>query len=1057
MTPFSIRRAIVVGYLIALGVIFIFILYTYLNMQHGERENRRLNKTLQSLKLVENVFDDIQNIESAQRGYIISGDSNFLTPYFDALARLRSDTQTLQTVKESEPERQNDIQQILELIRAKIRFAEKTIALRTQSGIEPAMAAVKSDEGRLLMTAIRERFIKIETEDRILLSKLNDNRESIGRLTTILFVILGVLFLLSLISFFILIKRDIRWRLHAELNSQVTQKTDAFKNILDRISDGFIALDKDWRYVYVNNKACEIIGRKPSEILGKDMWAEYPKDIGNEFYKAYHKAMQQQEYVFLEAYYADFDMWLENHIYPSPGGLSLHFRDITERKRVEAELQKTREKLEIVAKATNDVLWEADLVAQTLSWNDNFYTKFGYSKGEGDKSDRSWETYLHPDDKARVLNEVAKVIADKTQMTWTDEYRFAKADGVYLNIFDRCYIVRDNEGNAIRMIGSMADVTSLFETKKELQRTEEQYTSLVHTVDGIVWEADGQTFKFNFVSRQAERLLGYPVEQWTSEPDFWVNHIHEDDRDWAVGFCMQSVKEKRAHEFEYRMIAADNSVVWLRDIVSVVVENDEAVLLRGLMIDITTSKKADDEIRHSEEKYRTLVEQATDGIFIAGPNGRFIMVNSSGCKLSQYTEEELKGMTIYDLADEEDLKVNPFHFEEMKSENGARVERKMRKKDGTLIDIEVNAKFLSDSRFLAFIRDITDKKKAAQEVVKARELADTLIDSLPGVFYFYDHNGKFIRWNKQFEKVTGYTGKEIESMHPTDFFTGAEKDYIAERIGLVFRDGISDAEANFVMKSGKMRPYYFKAALLNYEGKPCLLGTGIDITERVKAEQKLQESLQEIRQLTDYIQNIREEERAHMAREIHDELGQHLTVLKMDVSWLNKRVGHTDEQVRQKLKSLTDMLDGTVKTVRRISSELRPSLLDDLGLIAAIDWHLKEFEKRSGVETEFEEPSLDLSISDVVKTGLYRIFQESLTNVARHAESHKVKVSLQHKDGLFVLSILDDGKGFEKETSDKTLGILGMKERTAMMGGTYEINSQPGKGTLVVVSVPVSA
>jgi PAS domain S-box-containing protein len=453
-----------------------------------------------------------------------------------------------------------------------------------------------------------------------------------------------------------------------------------------------------------------------------------------------------------------------------------------------------------------------------------------------------------------------------------------------------------------------------------------------------------------------------------------------------------------------------------------------------------------------------LVEKASDGIFIAGQNGRFIMVNSRGCKLSQYTEEELKQMTIYDLADPEDLKTNPFRFDQMTGEKGARAERKMRKKDGTVIDIEVNAKFLSDGRFLAFIRDITDLKKAAQEIVKARELADRLIDSLPGVFYFYDSNRKFIRWNKLFETVTGYSGQEIENMHPLQFFTEEEKDYMDKSIEAVFTDGISDAQAMLVAKSGHRIPYYFKAVLLNYDGKACLLGTGIDITERIKAEEKLQESLQEIRQLTDYIQNIREEERSHMAREIHDELGQQLTVLKMDVSWLNKRIGHSDDPIRQKLKSLTEMLDGTVKTVRRISAELRPSLLDDLGLIAAIDWHLKEFEKRSGVETEFEEPSLDLAVPDTVKTGLYRIFQESLTNVARHADSHKVKVSLHQDNQHLVLSIADDGIGFEKQTTKdkRTWGILGMKERTEMMGGTYEISSQPGKGTVVIVSVPVT-
>ena len=194
-----------------------------------------------------------------------------------------------------------------------------------------------------------------------------------------------------------------------------------------------------------------------------------------------------------------------------------------------------------------------------------------------------------------------------------------------------------------------------------------------------------------------------------------------------------------------------------------------------------------------------------------------------------------------------------------------------------------------------------------------------------------------------------------------------------------------------------------------------------------------------------------------MAREIHDQLGQQLTVLKMDVSWLSKKIGGADPPVIEKIKNLNEMLDATVKTVRRISSELRPSLLDDLGLGATIDWHLKEFGKRVGLKTFFIEPEKEMDLADSIKTGMFRIFQESLTNIARHSGAQNVTVSLQHREDFTILSIRDDGKGFEQEKigNKKTLGILGMKERSAMMGGTYETISLPGQGTAVIVSVPL--
>jgi len=240
------------------------------------------------------------------------------------------------------------------------------------------------------------------------------------------------------------------------------------------------------------------------------------------------------------------------------------------------------------------------------------------------------------------------------------------------------------------------------------------------------------------------------------------------------------------------------------------------------------------------------------------------------------------------------------------------------------------------------------------------------------------------------------------------------------------------------------------------DGKATRLVLANDVTEKYIADEKLKESFAAIRELTEHLQNIREQERAHMAREIHDELGQLLTVLKMDVSWLNKRVVTTEPAIKEKFTELLEMLDTTVKTVRRIASELRPTLLDDLGLVAAMEWHLEEFEKRSGIAKEFSTSVTEVAIDDSMKIGLFRILQESLTNVARHSQAQKVNVGLEKNNGHIILKITDNGKGFDtSRTTRKTLGLLGMKERTEMMGGEYQITSKPGEGTVVEVKVPV--
>ena len=227
--------------------------------------------------------------------------------------------------------------------------------------------------------------------------------------------------------------------------------------------------------------------------------------------------------------------------------------------------------------------------------------------------------------------------------------------------------------------------------------------------------------------------------------------------------------------------------------------------------------------------------------------------------------------------------------------------------------------------------------------------------------------------------------------------------------------------------------------------------------EKMVAEDELKTSQEQLRQLFFHTQNIREEERARIAREIHDELGQQLTGLKMDVFWLNKQLTSQTEPVKEKIKGMIELIDSTVRSVRKISSDLRPGILDDLGLIAALDWQSNEFKKRTEIDCKFHSEIEEQVFEKNVATGIFRIFQETLTNVARHAHASEIRSTLERDNGNIILTITDNGNGFdEKEMAKKkTLGIIGMGERAMMMGGELKIKSIPGKGTTTVLKVPV--
>ena len=233
-----------------------------------------------------------------------------------------------------------------------------------------------------------------------------------------------------------------------------------------------------------------------------------------------------------------------------------------------------------------------------------------------------------------------------------------------------------------------------------------------------------------------------------------------------------------------------------------------------------------------------------------------------------------------------------------------------------------------------------------------------------------------------------------------------------------------------------------------------------------KAKQSLEQKVNEtremnerLRELSAHQQNIREEERKHIAREMHDELGQFLTGLKMDLNWLKKKMpaGTNTAHLQEKLAEMNTVVDEAVLFVRKLAAELRPSILDDLGLIAALEWHSQEFTRRFNIPVEFRSQVKDLPAPPAIATGLFRMYQESLTNVARHAAAKKVSANLLVSNTEIHLTVQDDGKGFDLEGTGerKTLGLLGMKERAIMIGGKLDIISKPGEGTLILINVPL--
>lgn len=366
------------------------------------------------------------------------------------------------------------------------------------------------------------------------------------------------------------------------------------------------------------------------------------------------------------------------------------------------------------------------------------------------------------------------------------------------------------------------------------------------------------------------------------------------------------------------------------------------------------------------------------------------------------------------------------------------------------------------ARLPAAINTALQKKRTEAAIRHSEDVRRLIMNAALDAIICVDMDGAIIVWNSKAEDMFGWTEKEIigkkfaETIIPANYREAHTEDFLHYQQtgeGPLLNKLV---EISALHCSGNEFPVELAIVPIKNSGDDFFCAFIRDITLRKRGEEKLQHSYDEIRRLLSHLQDVREEERLIISREIHDQLGQQLTVMKMDISWLKKKLELTNDTAREKLEELNTMMDETIKTVRKIAADLRPGLLDDLGLGPAIEWHLNEFEKRAGITMHYKGLNEEVPLSMASKTGLFRIVQEALTNIVRYAEAENVIVNLEKHDGRLLLSIQDDGIGFdpEKVFAKKTFGIVGMRERAAMMGGSYDITSNPGKGTSIVVQVP---
>jgi two-component system, NarL family, sensor histidine kinase UhpB len=360
------------------------------------------------------------------------------------------------------------------------------------------------------------------------------------------------------------------------------------------------------------------------------------------------------------------------------------------------------------------------------------------------------------------------------------------------------------------------------------------------------------------------------------------------------------------------------------------------------------------------------------------------------------------------------------------------------------------------------IHNILETKRIQQELQRSRERFNTLAKvSTVGIF-LASAEGYVLYVNERWNAICGLTSEKALG----DGFLNAVHSHDRKRVTTEWHRSVRErmpfhSEYRIFRESDNTEVWVLGQALPEFSGDggfAGFVGTITDISHRMNMEVEIDASRKQLRALSVRLQSIREEERTEISREIHDDLGQALTGLRMDLVWLNNKIPKSDEKVAHRMKAMMELIDGTIHKVRKISTDLRPGILDDIGLAAALEWHGNDVGERSGIEFTFDLIE-DLQLDGQRSTTFFRIFQESLTNVMRHSQAKHVHVSLRKEGNMLLLMIEDDGKGISPQdiTNPRSVGILGMKERAAVFNGEVSFIGVPGKGTTVRIRIPLNA
>lgn len=865
---------------------------------------------------------------------------------------------------------------------------------------------------------------------------------------------------------------DITNKKNAEL--AMAESEIKYRSLVEQASDGIVITDTKGIILEVNKSICTLGGYNKDYMLGKHLECFIPNEDIDKNPLRLNQLTQGIPLLYERRLLKSDGSTVEievNAKMASENTLIGFIRDISKRKIEAEELRKSNERFELLALASNDAIWDHDFTTDETVGNDNLYNLYGYKKGVDKITMDIFLNNIHVDERDGIQKRMEAALEKKANLI-TEEFRFMGVDGTYKNMYDRAYIKYDENGKVSRILGVMQDITQREKGKALIIKEKELSDLIINNLPAIfyLYNKDGKFLRWN---KNFEMVSGYSSEEMKKvHPlEFFddsekvllsekINNVFIQGEDHVEANFITKIKQKIPYYFS-----------------GIKIDYEGEECLMGFGLDFSDKVKAEKTIKESEEKFRSLVEQASDGVAILSPAGNVLYHSPAVSRIIGYSEEEILSLNLFNITDPADLQPMKALFEKAINNPGIPLKGatyRLLHKDGSWKWLEYTLTSMlhisSINGIVENFRDVTEKIEIEQIIITEKEISDSIINSLPGIFYLYDITGKLIRWNKNLESITGYNTKEITEMIPDDFYIDCRTDEIQKIREQIFDKKILDIECTLKTKLGIKIPFYNNLIAIEYNGVPCIIEMGFDLTDRKKIEKELMLSHQKLeRKAEELITSYSELE--GFAYIVSHDLQEPLRMVSSFLNLLEKK--YEEKLDENGKKYIRFAVDGAIRMKQLIKDLLEYSRTGtNMTENEDTDMNIIMEDVLRVLKTEISEKQATIAMEKLPvlfntnKLLMFQLMQNLVGNALKYKSELApiIQITAVEEPTWWLFKVKDNGIGFDPKFSDKIflvfqrlhsrneysgtgIGLSICKKIVEKHGGKIWVASSPGYGS----------